>query len=143
MYKRSKGYDYKLDYTKRSEQGLLWWVFKRFNKLNRMKNNEYDITKYNRSLLNVLTFKECEIIYQLPKGTCQRDYDNGKMKSRSVRKSYSTYLITVKESVRLYENYWTERANKNEKHLHISFDGQKLSEHEYFILTLTNEDDEE
>lgn len=136
MARKKKDVEYELDYTKRGHTGLIWWVSKRFFKLNRLKNKEMYSDKYTKTILNVMTFKECEVIYQLPKGTCQRDYDNGKMKKSNVRKSFSTGLITLNESVRLYENYWTDRANKNEKHLYSSLDGNKMTEHEYFIYAL-------
>ncbi|WP_239704931.1 hypothetical protein [Mammaliicoccus sp. E-M24] len=136
MARKKKGIEHDLDYTKRGSTGLIWWVSKRFFKLNRLKNNKYRVDKITKPLLSVLTFKECEIIYQLPKGTCQRDYDNGKMRESNVRKSYSTGLITVNESIRLYENYWTERAKLNEKHLYLGLDGNKMTEQEYYIYTL-------
>ncbi len=115
---------------KRSKNGLLWEFFKRWNKLNKIKNNR---TQFNNVLMEVMTFKECEIVYKLPAKTCERDLKNNKININHVRKSGNTYILTNKEAKRLYENYWTDRAYTNDSHLYSGFDGKKMTETEFLI----------
>ena len=57
---------------KRSDtNGMKWEPFQRFTKLYDLKINTL-IFKLRKSLTQVMTFKECEIIYQLPANTCKR-----------------------------------------------------------------------
>lgn len=119
---------------KRSDtNGMRWEPFQRFTKLHYLKNKHINFFKLRKSLTQVMTFKECEIIYQLPANTCVRDFKSGLMKAAEVRKSYTTYLLTTNEAMRLYENYHTERAHKDERHLYSGFDGKKMSEKEFII----------
>lgn len=122
------------DFKRSDTNNMLWGYFQRFTKINRIKNKNIDFFKINKLLLNVMTFKECEIVYQLPRNTCVRDYTNGVMSLKHVRKSMTTYIITISEAQRLYENYWTERAHKNESHLYSGYDGKKLTEKEFVIM---------
>lgn len=121
-----------LDNSKRSkETNLLWRVHKRQRKLNSIKND--DKTDFYHSLNEVMTFKECEIIFQLPKNTCVQDFKRGITKHNHVRKSGDTYLITKKEAIRLYEKYWTQRALRDQSHLYLSYDGKKMTQEEFNI----------
>lgn len=107
------------------------YFLRRFNKLNKINNdNRKD---FHNSLNQVLTFKECEIIYQLPKNTCVQDYNRGVTRSNQVRKSHKTFLITVQECERLYKNYWTQRARVDQSHLFLNYDGEKMTENEFKI----------
>lgn len=124
-----------VDNFKRSEtNNMLWEYFQRFTKINRLKNNGFEFFKLNNALLNVMTFKECEIVYKLPTNTCVRDYKNGVMNMKHVRKSVTTYLITISEAQKLYERYWTDRAHKNDSHLYSGYEGKKLTEKEFVIM---------
>lgn len=115
---------------KRANNGWLWEVFKRYTTLNKSINNQ---TVFNKKLQEVLTFKECEIIYQLPENTCHRDYKRGLFNHNHVRKSANTYLITSAEAMRQYEDYWEKRAKKDVRHLYSGYDGKKMTESEFLI----------
>lgn len=115
---------------KRSSYNLAWEVQKRFNTLNKFNNEIY---VFNRSLHDVITFKECEIIYQLPENTCHRDYKRGLFNVKHVRKSVNTFLITSKEAQKHYEDYWDKRAHKDQRHLYSGYDGKKMTEAEFLI----------
>lgn len=119
-----------VDDFKRSSNGLLWEVFKRFNTLNKAHNGVY---VFNKKLHEVMTFKECEIIYQLPENTCHRDYKRGLFNQKHVRKSANTFLITSSEAMKHYENYWENRAFKDHRHLYSGYDGKKMTEMEFLI----------
>ena len=53
---------------------MKWEPFQRFTKLHDLKNKHINFFKLRKSLTQVMTFKECEIIYQLPANTCVRDF---------------------------------------------------------------------
>ena len=110
---------------------MKWEPFQRFTKLHDLKINTL-IFKLRKSLTQVMTFKECEIIYQLPANTCVRDFKSGLMKAAEVRKSYTTYLLTTSEAMRLYENYHTERAHKTNAIYTVALT-VKMSEKEFII----------
>lgn len=96
-------------------------------------NTGQDIDSFHKALKEVMTFRECEIVFMLPEGTCARDLRNGKFKSSRIRKSGGTYLITVKECIRLYEDYWTQRALFDESYLYSGYDGKRMTETEFLL----------
>lgn len=89
--------------------------------------------KFYSPLMDVLTFKEAEIIFKLPRNTIVQDYKSGHISPGKVRKSANTYLIPLKYAQQIYEDYWQTRARKNISHLYSGYDGKKMSEAEYFI----------
>lgn len=119
---------------KESKLGISWIPSKRYVKLNIIKNELSYFHKYFSKPLNqVMTFKECEVIYQLPPNTVIQDYNNNRLNKKHVRKSYSTYLITMKEAEKQYRDYWTQRALYDNKHLYTELNGNKMTETEYLI----------
>ncbi|MCQ9301395.1 hypothetical protein QUD12_04420 [Staphylococcus hyicus] len=115
---------------KRGSTGLLWEHQNRFHEYIRILNGS---SNYSSILKKVMTFKEVEIVFKLPHNTVIQDFKKGIFKKTTVRKSGNTYLITLHEAKRHYEDYWSTRAKKNISHLYSSYDGKKMSEDEYFI----------
>jgi hypothetical protein len=56
-------------------------------------------------LYEVVTPAEIEEMFSLPEGSVRRDISRGKFRRSEIRKSGSTWLITLREAKRVYNNY--------------------------------------
>lgn len=70
---------------------------------------DYEHEHKGQVLADVLTTKEVERLYDLPPNTVLQDIRRGRIRSTQYRQSGRIWLITRRESNKVYSNYDTQR----------------------------------